>query len=39
MQFCLYNDGARYALGDEVTVTVESVNKQACKIDFALAAD
>lgn len=38
-QFCLFNDGARYALGDEITVTVASVNKQACKIDFDLAED
>lgn len=36
-QFCLYNDAARYALGDVVQITVASVNKQACKIDFDLA--
>ncbi|MCM1533650.1 MAG: ribonuclease R [Corallococcus sp.] len=36
--FCLYNDGARYSLGDEISITVIGVNKQACKIDFDLAA-
>ena len=36
-QFCLYNDGARYALGDEIEIVVVGVNKQACKIDFARA--
>lgn len=35
--FCLYNDGARYALGDEIEITVAGVNKAACKIDFDLA--
>lgn len=38
-QFCLFNDGARYALGDELKITVAGVNKQACKIDFDLAED
>ena len=38
-QFCLYGEGVRYSLGDEVTITVVSVNKQACKIDFVLKAD
>lgn len=38
-QFCLFNDGSRYALGDEVKIVVVGVNKQACKIDFALADD
>ena len=36
-RFCLYNDAVKYSLGDELTVTVASVNKQACKIDFDLA--
>ena len=35
--FCLYNDSIRYALGDEIQITVASVNKQACKIEFSLA--
>ena len=35
-QFCLYGEGVKYSLGDSVTVTVASVNKQACKIDFDL---
>ena len=38
-QFCLYSEGVKYSLGDEVTITVVSVNKQACKIDFVLKAD
>ena len=38
-QFCLFNDGARYALGDELKIKVAGVNKQACKIDFDLAED
>ena len=33
-QFCLYGEGVRFSLGDPITITVESVNKQACKIDF-----
>ena len=35
-QFCLYGEGVKYSLGDAVTITVASVNKQACKIDFDL---
>ena len=35
-QFCLYGEGVKYSLGDPVTITVASVNKQACKIDFDL---
>lgn len=37
--FCLFNSATRYCLGDKVRVTVESVNKQAAKIDFLLAKD
>ena len=37
-QFCLYGEGVKYSLGDEITVTVASVNKQACKIDFDLSS-
>ena len=33
-QFCLFGEGVKYSLGDALTVTVASVNKQACKIDF-----
>ena len=33
-QFCLANDSVKYSLGDPITITVQSVNKQACKIDF-----
>lgn len=36
-QFCLVGEGVKYSLGDAVNVTVVSVNKQACKIDFELA--
>ena len=36
-QFCLYNDAVKFALGDSITIRVESVNRQACKIDFSLA--
>ena len=36
-QFCLFNDAKRYALGDAIRITVTGVNKEACKIDFALA--
>ena len=36
-RFCLYDENVRYRLGDRVTVTVVSVNRQACKIDFDLA--
>ena len=35
-QFCLHGEGVKFSLGDPVTVTVASVNKQACKIDFDL---
>ena len=38
-QFCLYGEGVKYSLGDEVTITVVSVNKQACKIEFAINCD
>lgn len=34
-QFCLYNDAVKYSLGDKITIQVISVNKQACKIEFA----
>ncbi len=34
--FSLSNGSVKYALGDEVQITVASVNKQACKIDFDL---
>lgn len=37
LRFCLFNDAVRYALGDKITVVVDSVNKQTCKIDFILA--
>lgn len=37
-RFCLYNDGAKYALGDEITIEVASVNKIATKIDFNLVS-
>lgn len=33
-QFCLFNDGARFALGDKIRVTVDCVNKQTAKIEF-----
>lgn len=36
-KFCLYNESQKYALGDKIYITVESVNKQIAKIDFALA--
>lgn len=36
-RFCLYNDAVKFGLGDKLGVTVASVNKQACKIDFDLA--
>ncbi|MBQ2711217.1 MAG: ribonuclease R [Clostridia bacterium] len=36
-QFCLYNGSIKYSLGDKIAITVSSVNKQACKIDFDLA--
>ena len=35
-QFCLYNDAVKFALGDSITIRVESVNRQACKIDFGI---
>ena len=35
-QFCLVGEGVKYSLGDPITITVASVNKQACKIDFDL---
>ena len=38
-QFCLHGDGAKYSLGDPITITVESVNKQACKIDFDVKSE
>ena len=38
-QFCLYGDGVKYSLGDKVTITVASVNKQASRIDFDLVKD
>ena len=38
-QFCLYNDAVKYSLGDRITICVESVNRQACKIDFQLAGE
>ena len=38
-QFCLYGEGVKYCLGDEVNITVVSVNKQACKIDFVINCD
>ena len=38
-QFCLYNDAVKYSLGDSITICVESVNRQACKIDFNLAGE
>lgn len=36
--FCLTVDGKRYGLGDPVFVTVQSVNLQTAKINFALCA-
>lgn len=38
-KFCLYNDAVNYALGDSITIVVESVNKQACKIDFDIVRE
>lgn len=36
-KFCLYNDGAKFALGDTVQITVDAVSRRNCKIDFVLA--
>lgn len=35
-QFCLYNDAKRYALGDEVKVCIEGVNRESSKIEMSL---